>query len=205
MGIFPHLNQTLRLLLLACAMVLYGQVARAQSTIRTPGARSSYQLELEPHLLLGILDPPGRARDNGIGIGLRATIELVPDGFIAKINDSVGIGFGLDFVAYENSDWRSECTEFAPGPNGTRICVGVDGAGGGRERLFLPVVMQWNFWLTRRWSVFGEPGIFADLGDDFDLHPFALFVGGRYHFTDSVTLTLRIGYPTFSVGASFLF
>ena len=29
--------------------------------------------------------------------------------------------------------------------------------------------------------------------------------GGRYHFTDSLALTMRIGYPTFSLGVSFLF
>ena len=31
-----------------------------------------------------------------------------------------------------------------------------------------------------------------------------LWAGGRYHFTDRFTLTLRIGRPTLSVGVSFL-
>jgi hypothetical protein len=35
--------------------------------------------------------------------------------------------------------------------------------------------------------------------------PFVLYAGGRYHITDRITLTIRIGYPTFSIGASFLF
>lgn len=179
--------------------------ASAQSTIRHPGARAPYSVELEPHLLLGPFDPPGRAEDEGYGVGARVTIEIVPDGFIGKINDSVGIGFGADFLRYERGDPRGECTDFVSGPNGTRVCVEVDGSGNERDRVYLPVVMQWNFFLTRRWSVFGEPGLFAYFGDGFGVRPFAFFAGGRYHFTDNVALTLRVGYPTLSVGASFFF
>lgn len=179
--------------------------AHAQSTIRTPGLRPAYSVELEPHVLLGPFDPPGPAEGDGYGLGMRATIDIVPDGFIAKINDSVGLGFGVDFVRYETPDPRGECTRFVPGPNGTRVCVEVDGGGLRRDRVFFPVVMQWNFWLTRSWSVFGEPGLYAYVGDKFGVRPFALYLGGRYHFTDQVALALRIGYPTLSVGASFLF
>jgi hypothetical protein len=32
----------------------------------------------------------------------------------------------------------------------------------------------------------------------------ALYVGGRYHFSESVALTMRLGFPTVSVGVSFL-
>lgn len=188
-----------------CSFQLWANTASAQTTIRTPGARAPYSIELEPHLLLGPFDPPGRAHGDGLGLGLRATFEIVPEGFIAKVNDSVGIGVGADFVRYEAGDARGECTDYTSGPNGTRICVEVDGGDGGRDRLYVPVVMQWNFFLTRRWSVFGEPGLFAYFGDDFGVRPFALFLGGRYHFTDQVTLTLRAGYPTVSVGVSFLF
>ena len=28
-----------------------------------------------------------------------------------------------------------------------------------RATVFIPVAMQWNFWLSTHWSVFGEPGI----------------------------------------------
>jgi hypothetical protein len=67
-------------------------------------------------------------------------------------------------------------------------------------------VMQWNFWLTTHWSVFGEPGIgFAPnafRGRDV-IHP-AFYLGGRYHFNEKISLTMRVGYPSFSVGASFL-
>jgi hypothetical protein len=29
--------------------------------------------------------------------------------------------------------------------------------------------------------------------------------GGRFHFNDSLALTMRVGYPSFSLGVSFLF
>ncbi len=72
--------------------------------------------------------------------------------------------------------------------------------------LFLPVAMQWTFWLSTHWSVFGEPGVafalrdFDTKGDVF--HPL-LMAGGRFHFNDVVALTLRAGYPAMSVGVSF--
>ena len=47
--------------------------------------------------------------------------------------------------------------------------------------VFMPVVMQWNFWLTERFSAFGEPGV--DLLSPRQLRlrrrP-ALYVGGRF-------------------------
>lgn len=75
----------------------------------------------------------------------------------------------------------------------------------GRGTLFLPVAMQWNFWLSTRWSVFGEPGIgFAANGDRTRdvVHPL-LMLGGRYHFNEKIALTMRIGYPSLAVGVSF--
>jgi hypothetical protein len=64
--------------------------------------------------------------------------------------------------------------------------------------------MQWNFWLSRNWSVFGEPGGLVDFSDKkAKVHP-AVYAGGRFHFTDRITLTMRIGHPTASVGVSFL-
>lgn len=181
--------------------------AAAQSTIKRPGARLRYSTELEPHLLLGPYSPPGAATGEGVGLGARATFELVSEGFIAKINDSVGLGVGFDFVRHDDVNTRGECTGRVTGPNGTRICVEVDGSSSSRNVVYIPVVMQWNFWLTRQWSVFGEPGVFAYIhgGDQLGLRPFALYLGGRYHFSDAVALTLRVGYPTFSVGASFFF
>jgi hypothetical protein len=53
--------------------------------------------------------------------------------------------------------------------------------------------------------VFGEPGIgfAANRGARADLVNPLIMVGGRYHFNDRISLTMRIGYPAFSIGASF--
>lgn len=36
-----------------------------------------------------------------------------------------------------------------------------------------------------------------------EVHP-PVYADGRFHFTDRITLTMRIGHPTASVGVSFL-
>ncbi|WP_437670045.1 hypothetical protein [Sorangium sp. So ce131] len=181
----------------------------AQMTIRRPGDRPDYKVELEPHLLVAPFEPVGPGVGSGVGAGFRATIDIVPDGFISRINDSVGLGFGLDALHYGgNGDFRGECTNFERGPAGTQICTEVDAYGDATDYVFGEVVMQWNFWLHRRWSVFGEPGLSFYLGDlshrgYFGVSP-VLFAGGRFHFTENVTLTMRLGYPAFSLGVSFL-
>jgi hypothetical protein len=80
------------------------------------------------------------------------------------------------------------------------------GADWTRDTTWVPVVMQWNFFLTEHWSVFGEPGAALRLRDDFkDRGPdFTINGGGRYHFNDDVALTMRIGHPAFALGVSFL-
>jgi hypothetical protein len=111
------------------------------------------------------------------GLGFRGTVGILQNGFVTSINNSIGVTFGLDWVD---------------------------------KGVWLPVAMQWNFWLSRNWSVFGEPGVAIRVGQglaskrDDGLGWLGLWVGGRYHFTDRFTLTLRIGRPTLSVGVSFL-
>jgi hypothetical protein len=194
-------------LLLAWTVLGWSSAAQAQSTIKAPGQRQSYFLELEPHVLAGLLDPPGFGGGTGLGAGVRATFDVVPDGFIPKLNDSVGIGVGLDYLRYDG--WqgaRGRCERFVPGPSGVPICVETSGSHGGDvDYFYLPVVMQWNFWLHRRWSVFGEPGVSMYVEDgDLRFTPFVLYLGGRFHITDRIALSLRVGYPTFSLGISCL-
>lgn len=198
----------------ASALVLLAVCSRpdtaaAQSTISRPGARFAYGFEAEPHVVFGPFGPPGSGRtSDGLGLGFRGTVELASQGFIAKINDSVGLGFGIDWLHHEYDNSFGDCTAWRGGPNGTRICVEVDG-GRQRDVLVFPLVMQWNFWLTRQWSVFAEPGLFLfaaeGSGESFGIRPLALYVGGRYHFSDAVALTARLGYPSLSLGVSFFF
>jgi hypothetical protein len=160
----------------SAAALLFAPAALAQSVIRQPGVHPDYHFEAEPHLLLAI-DPPGKGGGAGFGPGFRGTIEIVDNGFISKINNTVGVGFGADYVALT-----------AKGDPGTFI---------------IPVVMQWNFWFDHGWSVFGEPDGALVIGDKLRARP-AGFGGARYHFNESIALTLRAGYPAVSVGVSFL-
>lgn len=144
-----------------------------ESIIKSPGDHPSYRFEAEPHGLLGFGGPFERGRGD-FGAGFRGTIVIVDNGFVKSINNSVGIGFGGDVFF-------------------------------GRGTIFVPVVMQWNFWLTTHWSVFGEPGVgfaFNQFKGRDLAHP-VIDLGGRYHFNDKISLTMRIGYPSVSVGASF--
>ena len=190
----------MRSVLVALGLSLSAAPAAAQSVIKRPGAHPDYVFEAEPHLALSFY----RRHDveEGFGPGFRGTIEIVDNGFISTINNTVGIGFGLDWLFH-----GEHCHGRRGGPN-----VGCDGHD--HDRIIFPVVMQWNFWLSEEWSVFGEPGVALEFtedhdDDDFDddrdlvLDPFVFFAGGRYHFTDAISLTMRVGWPYFSVGVSF--
>ncbi len=182
--------------LAACAAFLVAEPASAQSVIKRPGAHPDYVFEAEPHLIF-------RDRHDhagmGFGPGFRGTVVIVDQGFISKINNSVGIGFGLDILM-----------------GGGDHCHGGRGNNRGTchdhgTQFVLPVVMQWNFWLHKKWSVFGEPGFAMVLGDvdhgddNLDFDPFIFNAGGRFHFTDTISLTMRVGLPAqLSVGVSFL-
>jgi hypothetical protein len=154
--------------------------AQAQNLIKQPKAHSSYTTELEPHLTFGSLG------DFFAGPGVRATWPVADPAFIPKLNNSIGIGVGADLFFD-----REQCRTV----NGRRDCHDVG--------IAIPVAMQWNFWFTKHWSAFGEPGLMLGLRpyNTFELH---LALGGRYQINDLVTLTLRIGTPYASFGVSFL-
>lgn len=195
--------------LLAIALWPDGAQARRAGGYSYTRPPVDYTVELEPHLVFGSA-PPGPGAGSGVGVGLRASIVVAPDGFLRDVDDSVAIGVGLDYghyaARYALNGYRDQCLHFEPGPAGTSVCTDVSSNGGSYDYLFIPIVMQWNFWLTEKFSAFGEPGLsIYDLGNHgFGLAP-ALYAGGRLRLTDTITLTARIGYPTWSIGASFLF
>jgi len=160
-------------LVAAASIVAAAGPARAdeQSIIRNYGDHPSYVFEAEPHLSLGFGYPFDA--DNTLGVGFRGTFHIT-NGFVKGINDSVGVGVGIDF---------------APAGPGYFI---------------VPVVLQWNFWLSTHWSVFGEPGIAFTNGPRSAIDPLVFYAGGRFHFTERIALTIRLGYPDVSVGVSFL-
>jgi hypothetical protein len=176
------------------ALVALSRTARADDTIKRPGDHPRYDFEVEPHLLLGWDDVYA---SDGWGVGARFSIPIVENGFVPSINNSVAIGFGLDLLHYDNCWYVGNCSA---------------------KHVHIPVVMQWNFYVARQWSVFGEPGLVIFHGFISDcpgairncpvgpretsLEP-ALYLGGRYHFNDKVSLTMRIGFPSISIGVSF--
>jgi hypothetical protein len=178
----------------AFAVVFAANPARADDTVRHPGDHPAYTFEAEPHLLFG-WDNVYAA--DGFGIGGRFAIPIVDNGFVPQINNSVAIGFGLDLIHYDSCWWGGDCSA---------------------NYIHVPVVLQWNFYVAKRWSVFGEPGLvfFHGFIDDCpssdkncpnrpretSLEP-ALYLGGRYYFDDKITLTMRIGFPSISIGVSF--
>lgn len=185
-----------------------------QTTIRQPGERVKYAFELEPHVAFGVFDPPGRPIGSGIGLGLRAAIPIVENGFVPTINNSIAISFGLDWLYYDGSALTvGRCARRAPSGGATvETCVDVEGPiGGSSHYVYIPTAMQWNFWLSDTFSAFGEPGTtlyyekgrFEERGH-LGIRPL-LQVGGRWHFARRAMLTLRLGYPTQSLGVSMVF
>jgi hypothetical protein len=155
---------------------------------------SSYPLEIEPHFAFGADNVYGSA---GFGAGLRMSIPLVA-GAMGSVPDNVAISFGADLLHYDNCFFGGDC---------------------GANYLMLPVAAQWNVFVVRRASVFAEGGVFLYKGwfngcrpldgpgcsapSDFGLLP-TLAIGGRIHLTPAVAMTLRLGYPTVTLGVSLM-
>jgi hypothetical protein len=202
---------------LRCALALGSGAAalglvwptEASAQIKRPGAHPDYSVELEPHGLLQWGGEPWW--DEGFGLGMRVTIPFFHNGPIKKINNNMGIGFGLDLAFFDgcNERWWNQWN-YAYGRN----CSAQD--------WMFPVVMQWNFFFTDVISVAGEAGfgISHERGSwDYpcnapggwceyhwsdtsaDVH---FSGGGRFLFGDTVGLFVRLGHPYISVGASIL-
>jgi len=202
MPVARRTSRVLSLLLASALLLTLSRNAPAQSIITSPGDHPHYAVELEPHGLFGW---DANYAGNGFGLGGRVSIPIVKNGFIPSINNSVAIGFGLDWVHY------GDCYYYFKG----------DGYGCGADYFEFPVVLQWNFYLTQHWSVFAEPGLYIYHGvfNDNDcggpgpggcgypnatsIDP-AFWAGARYHFNETVALTMRVGYPTLSIGVSFM-
>ncbi len=202
----------------ALALVTWSSSASAQ-TIQTPGAHPRYAWDIEPHLVWQ-WDDNHYWDGDAWGLGVRATVPLIDNGPLTRVNNTMGIGFGLDIThrsgrcGWHYYDRRTPVYAYGPGDD----CSGTN--------FWVPIVMQWNFYFTKSFALFAEPG-FAIVHRRWnspaicgavnspgyecdytrsDTDPALLFfIGTRIHFTDSVALTLRIGWPYASVGASLLF
>jgi hypothetical protein len=154
---------------------------------------AAYPFELEPHFTFGPENVYGNA---GFGAGLRAGLPLLT-GHLGEVPDNLALSVGGDMVHYDNCFYSGDC---------------------GANYLLVPVAAQWNVFVARQFSVFGEAGLymykgwFAGCGPDdvgcstpseFGVLP-TIAIGGRFHFADMAALTLRLGYPTTTIGVSFM-
>ena len=181
--------------------------ALASAQIKQPGAHARYAVELEPHLVVQWNEYAPCASD-GIGPGLRASIPFLDNGPVPRINNNMAIGFGLDCA---HASLNSGCNRFYD--NGKYY-----GNGFSADIWLIPVVVQWNFFLLPKVSVFGEAGLvlehrrydgygcvngFCSTGSDNSVDA-SFSAGGRFLISDSVGFLLRIGYPYLSAGVSIL-
>ena len=113
--------------LLGAALATYAGGASAQ--IKAPGQHLAYSVELEPHLLMQF-DRSWGARGVGYGPGFRATIPILQNGPIPKLNNSLGIGAGLDWSMFNDCDGKAESAECSV------------------NQIWVPVVAQWNYFFT---------------------------------------------------------
>ncbi|MBN1606524.1 MAG: hypothetical protein JW940_07810 [Polyangiaceae bacterium] len=187
--------------------------AQAASVIKRPGLHPNYDVEIEPHLLVQWAQSPWG--QDGFGPGVRFDIPLFDNGPIDTINNNMAIGFGMDWAIFDDVCgwyWRYWYRDNVPAGYAAYDCTA--------HALSFPVVLQWNFFLTDKISVFGEPGLTiqhfwwdSDYCDDYtdyrcndsdtDLD-IAFWGGGRFLVGDTVSIIARLGTPYVSVGVGFL-
>jgi hypothetical protein len=196
--------------LLAWALVFaaFTVASPSKADIKTPGDHPDYSVEIEPHFVLQ-WDNTYWA-DDGIGLGARVNIPIIKNGPIPKINNNFAIGVGLDYVHFGGDCYGYFVRGNLAGP-------GWDCSG---NQFHIPVVAQWNFFFTPVIGLFGEAGFairhasydvgcvnnngtFCGSRNDTDLEG-VFAVGPRFTVGDTISIVLRVGYPYFSAGVSFL-
>ena len=184
----------------------------AFAQIKQPGAHPHYEAEVEPHLFLQ-WDNAGWWDDEGIGVGVRVTIPLVHNGPIDSINNNMGVGFGFDWAHFDDVCYVGF------DPRGVRWAPGWACSGGSMNDFWLPVVFQWSFFFSDLISAFFEPGLalehtrwdgaicdsgFCSYDESNTGIEFVLWIGVRFHLSESFALVLRLGTPSLDFGPAFL-
>lgn len=177
-----------------CALALASE-ARADGEVSMQAVHdpTAYVMEIEPHLTFG---PDNVYGNSGFGAGVRLGLPLAV-GHLGRLPQNLALNFGGDWIHYDNCYYGSFCSA---------------------NYVLIPATAQWNVAVARPVSLFLEGGVFlykgwfdpcnsGDVGcsepSDFGLLP-TLAVGGRIHVSDDVAVTLRLGYPTTTLGVSFL-
>lgn len=211
-------NYFCRVLLTSLQVLTLCGVAEAAGIIKEPGQHPHYTVELEPHFVLTWNWLPHSSQD-GLGIGVRASIPLFHNGPIDTINNNMAITFGLDWA--HSSGYCGPPGRPPPGYPPDYYYY-YDNNNCSANSYWLPVALQWNFFLTDVISVFGEPGLaivhdrwsqldpcppgggFCEYGhSETSIFP-VLWGGARFLFSDKVGVTVRLGVPSISAGLSIL-
>ncbi|MDD9966567.1 MAG: hypothetical protein OXR73_10100 [Myxococcales bacterium] len=179
------------------------QVGTAQADIKSPGAHTPYTTDIDLHL---VWQWNQEVFDEGIGLGMRAYFNVLDNGPVPTINNSLAVGLGADLTFSDGGCGPIDCDAF---------------------QVWVPFLVQWNFFFSESFSIFPEiglalqyvnvdwggenfadiPGINFDYGyddDDLDVE-LVLWLGGRYMFSRSVGMSLRIGHPSLLLGLTLLF
>jgi hypothetical protein len=158
-----------------------------------PEERSLYPIEVEPHFSFGAENVYG---NTGFGGGVRLGVPFVA-GHLGSVPQNLALSFGGDLLHYDNCYFGDFCSA---------------------NYLMVPVALQWNVFVAHRVSLFAEGGLFVYKGwfdecgpgnpgcsapSDFGVLP-TLALGARIHLGRDVSLTARLGYPTTTIGVSFM-
>jgi hypothetical protein len=189
-----NLRRLAPLLALVAGSSLVPTVAGAQERFEPRFDAAEYPIEVEVHASFGAENVYGTT---GFGAGLRLSVPVVAGMLGRRVSDNLAISFGGDILHYDNCYYSGRC---------------------GADYLMFPVAAQWNIFFGRRVSLFGEAGAFVykgffdgcALGDvncsaprDFGILP-TLAVGARVHLGRNAAFIARLGYPTSTLGVSFL-
>jgi hypothetical protein len=134
-----------------------------------------YFFELELHGRFTTLEPPGPPNTGG-GPGARLSIEVIRGGLFNGLNDSLGLSVGGDWVVTS-----------------------------AYNHVWVPLVFQYNIWVSPKWSFLAEPGVALKFIKEAAVTP-AFQVGARYMVSnDFLAVTARAGLPAVSLGVAAFF
>lgn len=159
-----------------CALVL----AASTSVHAQEYTRNSGRLRIEAHGTL--------STHEGLGGGVRAEFVILPNGAIPNFNDDFSLTAGAEAILFFDDDDHHGRWDHDHDNEGLGI--------------WPMIALQWNFYLSKEWSVFPELGVWLQLGedghghDDNNINMDLLFgVGARYHFGDRTAVFIRLEHP----------
>lgn len=122
----------------------------------------------------------------GIGAGIRGEFVALPNGAIPNLNDDISFTAGGDAILFFDGDDHDHAHDH----DDEGLGIWASGA------------VQWNFYLSKEWSVFPELGMWLQFGEDGRHHDDDAFdmdllvgLGVRYHLGGRSAILFRIEHP----------